>query len=63
MTWDRSEWHVGGHPDRRIGDAYAERYTACVKFGFSHCDAREQATLEAERVARDLRDVRRTEPC
>jgi hypothetical protein len=59
MSWDRKEWRVSGHPDRRVGDAYAERYREAVALGFSQVDARESATAEAERAALRIQAARR----
>lgn len=41
------------HPSATVGQAYSDRFGACIRAGFSQADAREQATIEAERVARE----------
>lgn len=54
---DRPEWRTsaGGHPDARVGRAYANRFAEAVRTGMGHADARDYATAEAERVARERR--------
>lgn len=46
------------HPNATVQRAYGARYRACIRAGFSQADAREQATIEADRVAREIAAVR-----
>lgn len=49
------------HPQLAVVIARAERFQAAVRAGFSQADARDMATAEAERVAREVHIQRRAE--